>query len=122
MRRSGLAHIDAGRPITHAAAMTGTLILLILSGLVLFVWSSAREAAENARLHARQACQRQNVQLLDQTVALRHFRLRRDDEGRMRLMRTYEFAYSADGINRQVAQLAMLGRQLLWISEPERPT
>ena len=99
--------------------MTATLILLLLiAGFVLF-WSASRDAAEMARRHARDACHRQQVQLLDQSVALRRVRLRRADDGRMRLQRDYQFAYSARGDDRQLGELAMLGRELLWISEPQ---
>ena len=36
----------------------------------------------------------------------------------LRLLRTYEFAYSAQGDDRQYGQLALLGTQLLWTREP----
>lgn len=98
--------------------MTTTLILLLLIGAFVLFWSAARDAAESARRHARLACQRGGVQLLDQSVALRQLRMRRGDDGRMRLLRTYQFAYSARGDDRQLGELALLGRDLLWISEP----
>jgi hypothetical protein len=98
--------------------MTTTLILLLLIGAFVLFWSAARDAADVARAHARDACQRQHVQLLDQSVALQRFRLRRGDDGRMRFQRTYQFAYSSRGDNRQLGELALLGKDLQWISEP----
>jgi hypothetical protein len=100
-------------------AMTTTLILLLLIGGFVLFWSAARDAAELARLHARQACQRQQVQLLDQSVALKRVRLRRGEDGRVRFQRQYQFAYSVRGHDRQLGELALLGRELIWISEPE---
>ncbi|MCK7592563.1 DUF3301 domain-containing protein [Pseudomarimonas salicorniae] len=99
--------------------MTATLICLLLIGAFVLFWSAARDASEVARGHARAACQRQHVQLLDQSVALRRFRLRRNEEGRMRFERTYQFAYSAAGHDRQLGELSLLGKDLLWISEPQ---
>lgn len=100
-------------------AVTTTLILLILIGAFVLFWSASRDAAEIARAHARDACRRQQVQLLDQSVALRQLRMRRGEDGRMRLQRHYQFAYSARGDDRQHGELALLGRDLLWISEPQ---
>lgn len=99
--------------------MTTTLIILLLIGAFVLFWSAARDAAEHARIHARDACNRQQVQLLDQSVALRRVRLRRGEDGRMRFQRTYQFAFSAEGDDRQTGELALLGRELLWISEPQ---
>lgn len=98
--------------------MTATLFLLIAVAFMVIAWSAARGAAEVARRHAREICTRHEVQLLDQSVALRQLRLRRDDDGRMRVLRTYEFAYSANGDDRQHGELALLGTQLLWAREP----
>jgi hypothetical protein len=105
--------------MADAAAMTAALVLLIIVAVLLLAWSAARGAAEEARRHARDICSRHRVQLLDQSVALRQVRLRRGEDGRMRLQRTYEFAYSAHGDDRQLGRLALLGTQLLWTDEPE---
>ena len=51
--------------------------------------------------------------LLDDTVALANLRLQRDDDGRLRLRRTYDFEYSDTGDNRRAAQLALLGDEVL---------
>ncbi len=99
--------------------MTATLIILLLVGAFVLFWSAARGAADLARIHAREACRRQNVQLLDQSVALHRLRLRRGEDGRMRFQRTYQFAFSAHGDDRQTGELALLGQDLLWISEPQ---
>ena len=110
--------LAAAGAMLDPARMTATLIILILVAAFVMFWSAARGAAETARRHARDICERHQVQLLDQSVALRQIRLRRDDSGQMRLLRTYEFAYSAQGDDRQLGQLALLGTQLLWTREP----
>ena len=75
----------------------------------------ARDAALDA---ARRACESENVQLLDWTVAVKQLRLGRDDEGRRRLRRTYEFEFSDTGNNRIKGSLTLVGRQLLALSLP----
>ncbi|MEZ5485631.1 MAG: DUF3301 domain-containing protein [Lysobacteraceae bacterium] len=99
--------------------MTGTLIILLLFGLLVALWSSARDAHERARRLADQACRRSGVQLLDQTVSLDDIGLARDSNGRLRIRRRYRFDYSRRGSDRQRAALAMLGIELLWLQSPE---
>ncbi len=98
--------------------MTTPLILLILLGGGALLWSAARDAEAVARAAARGICERSGVQLLDQSVALRSVRLRRDDEGRMRLQRTYRFEYSSSGHDREFGEIALLGDRVLWSSGP----
>ena len=98
-------------------SMTTPLILLVLLGAAVLIWSAASVAAEIARAEAQLACQRAGVQLLDQTVMLRAIKLRRDEQGRLRLWRHYSFDYSIDGISRIRGDLALLAGRLQWISE-----
>lgn len=99
--------------------MTTPLILLLVLGAVVLSWSAASVAGELARAEAQLACQRAGVQLLDQTVMLRSLKLRRDDQGWLRLWRQYSFEYSVDGLSRVRGDLALLGGRLQWISEIE---
>ncbi|MCB1560711.1 MAG: DUF3301 domain-containing protein [Xanthomonadales bacterium] len=99
--------------------MTGTLIVLLLVGLLIALWSGARDAHERARQLAARACQRSGVQLLDQTVSLDHIGLGRSADGRLRISRRYRFDYSQRGSDRRRAALAMLGNELLWLQNPE---
>ncbi|MCM8612278.1 DUF3301 domain-containing protein [Accumulibacter sp.] len=84
--------------------------VLLLAGWLWFDGFQARAAAMRA---ARAACAADGLLLLDDTVALAHLRLQRDDDGRLRLRRTYDFEYSDTGDNRRVAQLALLGDEVL---------
>lgn len=98
--------------------MTITLILLLLLAAGSYLWSSSRDAAEVARIEVRNACQRAGVQFLDQSVALRGVRLQRDEHGRLRWLRRYQFDYSCIGHDRLSGAIAMLGNQVHWITEP----
>ncbi len=99
--------------------MTLTLIALLLIGALTLLWSASTVASEYARRAGRAACERAGVQLLDQTVMLTKMSLRRDSQGRLRILRRYSFDYSREGSDRARGTLALLGTELQWISQPE---
>ena len=85
-------------------------IVLIFAGL--FFWVDSLRARERALLAGRNACERYGVQLLDETVAFARLRLARNDEGQLRLKRTYTFEFSDTGDNRRHGAIVMLGSEL----------
>jgi len=88
------------------------LLLLVFGGLGWFWWDSLqkRELAVRA---ARLACERANVQFLDESVALRRMALRRDAMQRARLYREFAFEYSLQGDDRQPGRVYLLGARVL---------
>lgn len=70
----------------------------------------AREVAARA---ARKACRTFEAQLLDDTVALRSVRPRRDETGRMSLRRVYRFEFTRSGSERFAGYATLLGRRVL---------
>jgi len=72
-------------------------------------WIDSLRARERAVAAGRAACDRYGVQLLDDTVAFAQLRLARDDDGRLRLRRTYAFEFSDTGNNRRRGAIVMLG-------------
>ena len=60
------------------------LSALSLLGLLAWFWFDSLKARETGIAAARNACEREGVQLLDETVAGRSLRLARDEDGRMR--------------------------------------
>jgi hypothetical protein len=87
----------------------GAIILIVAGG---FFWIDSLRARERALAAGRGACERYDVQLLDETVQFARLRLARDDEGRLRLRRTYTFEFSDTGNNRRHGAIVMLGAQL----------
>ncbi len=85
-------------------------ILLILAGL--YFWIDSLRARERALAAGRRACERYGVQLLDETVQFARLRLARDEDGRLRLKRTYTFEFSDTGDNRRHGAIVMLGADL----------
>jgi len=85
-------------------------IVLIIAGILF--WVDSLRARERALSAGRSACARYGVQLLDETVQFARLRLARDDEGRLRLRRTYTFEFSDTGNNRRHGAIVMLGADL----------
>ncbi len=91
--------------------MTQLLPIFVLAALAWFWWDSGR-AREVAVRAALQACRRCGVQFLDQTVALRRLKIRRDPAGNLRLLRKYTFEFSRSGAERDKGYAIMIGRRL----------
>lgn len=96
-----------------------SLILLMIAGAAVFAWwSAARGAAEHAERVGRHACHAAGVQLLDQTVHATGLRLRRRDDGRLGVERSFRFEYSGDGVQRHVGRMVLRGDELVSFSGP----
>lgn len=89
-----------------------TLLLLFGIALLLWFWQQSLRARELAIHAAQELCKRQNLQLLDGTVALNGLRLQRALAGHIALQRTYQFEYSRDGDERQRGFVLLLGLRL----------
>jgi len=85
-------------------------ILLIVAGI--FLWLDSLRARERALKAGRAACERYELQFLDDTVSVTRVRLERDDEGQLRMARTYTFEFSDTGNNRRHGAIVMLGGEL----------
>jgi hypothetical protein len=88
----------------------GAALVLIAAGI--FLWLDSLRARERAVQAGRRACERYQLQFLDDTVSFTRVRLRRDEEGQLRIARTYTFEFSDTGNNRRHGAIVMLGGQL----------
>ena len=88
----------------------GAAIVLIAAGI--FLWLDSLRARERAVQVGRAACQRYALQFLDDTVSFTRIRLGRDQEGRLKIARTYTFEFSDTGNNRRHGAIVMLGGEL----------
>jgi hypothetical protein len=91
--------------------------MLELSAIALAVgamwfWFDSLRARERAVAAGRSACGRYGLQFLDETVAFVRLRPARDDDGRLRLRRTYVFEFSDTGDNRRQGVIVTLGSDL----------
>jgi len=85
-------------------------IVVILLGALL--WADSLRARERAVRAGREACKRYGLQFLDDTVSFARLRLARDDEGRLKLARTYTFEFTETGNTRRHGAIVMLGQDL----------
>lgn len=90
-------------------------ILIALAGLAWF-WGDSSRAHQSGLQAARRVCQEEGLQLLDETVATRSLRLRRNDEGRISFLRIYEFEFTDTGNNRRRGSVHVLGWRVIMVS------
>lgn len=85
------------------------LALLALIGAALLAWRHTMHARETAIAACRRACAEAEVQLLDDTVALRRLRPCRSRRGALALERVYLFEFSRDGRLRERGSVVLRG-------------
>jgi hypothetical protein len=89
---------------------------IALLAALAWLWYDSVHVREIGVRAARAACAADELQLLDDTVAIASLSLARDDEGRLRLRRAYGFDFSNNGNNRRRGSLVMLGEDVLVIN------
>jgi hypothetical protein len=85
-------------------------ILALVAGALL--WADSLRARERAVRAGRAACERYQLQFLDDTVSFARLRIARDDGGQLKLARTYTFEFSDTGNNRRQGAIVMMGGEL----------
>ncbi len=91
------------------------LLLVLIAGTlagVYKIWQLSLDAREAANRIAKDTCSRAVVQFLDGTVAFAGFRLGRQSCGKRRLLRTYTFDYTGDGVERAQGFVVLAGLRL----------
>ena len=85
---------------------------LLAIGAGLAFWIDSLRARERAVRAGRSACERYDLQFLDDTVSFARIRLARNEEGELRIARTYTFEFSDTGNTRRQGAIVMLGAEL----------
>jgi hypothetical protein len=88
------------------------LIVLAALALSAWLWFDSMRSRERALAAGRAACERERLQLLDETVECVSLRPGRDVDGRVRLRRVYQFEFSDTGDNRRGGRIVMLGGEV----------
>lgn len=96
------------------------LLVLVLAAGVWF-WLDGLKAREAGMRAARAACAAEGLQLLDDTVAASGIRARRDDDGRLRLARSFRFEFSDTGDNRRDGSVTVVGTEVTLLNLGLRP-
>src|SRR5690349_3959914 len=102
----------SSRTRPYNRSMWEALALLLLLVLGTLLWADSLKARERAVRAGRSACERYQLQFLDDTVAFARMRLARDDEGQLKIKRTYTFEFSDTGNNRRHGAIVMLGGEV----------
>jgi hypothetical protein len=92
--------------------VVGEVMLLAVATGAGWFWYDSMRARERAVALGRNACEREGLQFLDETVLCTRTRPARAADGRVRLRRVYRFEFSDDGVNRRAGELVLLGPAL----------
>jgi hypothetical protein len=95
------------------------VLILVFAAYAVYFFKGLR-IKELALQAARRSCEKDDVQLLDQTVSVQRMSLSRDAGGSWRVWRQYRFEYSADGAERQRGHVIMLGNRVQALVMAER--
>lgn len=93
--------------------------ILFLILLVIGFWFDTQRTHIIARAFCKRVCQELRLQLLDDTVALIHIRLKRNARGNLTFQRTYTFEVTEQGGNsRHTGTILMRGKVLEMVDLP----
>jgi hypothetical protein len=87
------------------------LALVALAALA-WLWYDSMRARERAVTAGQEACARDRLQFLDETVECTSIRLARSAAGRLQLRRVYRFEFSDDGSKRKAGSIVMLSAEV----------
>jgi hypothetical protein len=90
----------------------GTLVVMLVLGLLAWLWMDALRARERVLALCKDASQDLGVQLLDQTVAMVQMGLGRNEYGRIQIRRRYQFEFSTNGHDRLTGHAVLFGKRL----------
>ena len=92
--------------------MLGWLFFLTLLALVFIFWMRQQQAKLMTLKAVRRHCQQENLQLLDDTLALTGMRWR-NGPGGWKLHRDYHFEFSSTGDERYDGRVILAGRRII---------
>lgn len=90
-------------------------LLIVLLLLIGYYWSDSMKTRELTFYFVKNYCQQVDVQLLDEYVALTGLWLKKDEQGKIRIWRSYQFEFTSTGNERYNGIVIMLGRKKISI-------
>lgn len=91
--------------------MGDILVLMTIGALGLF-WMDGMQAREIAIAAAKNACRRDGMQFLDETVSIASLKLARNDHGALKIRRLFQFEFSDTGDNRLEGNVVIVGKRV----------
>jgi hypothetical protein len=97
------------------------LLLWALIATAAYLWWYGRGLKDAALKAAKRYCQKQQLQLLDESLVLDKLQMSRDERGHLCLQRRYRFEFSATGDERYQGTIALTGKRIIRIElQPHR--
>ena len=90
-----------------------TILFLIILCLIVWFWQDSLRHRENAIQQCKKTCKEMELQLLDQTVALRSISLKKDLNNTYSLIRRYNFEFSINGVDRYKGFIILDGNNIM---------
>ncbi len=87
------------------------LFWLFAMSLVGCYWWHSKGVKERALVIVRRHCDKLNLQLLDQSIALRGLWFKRGDDGKLHFWRSYTFDFSSQGDDRYQGRIVFIGQR-----------
>lgn len=94
------------------------LFWLALTASLCLLWWHNLKIREYATRQVRAYCHRQNIQFLDESVALKSLSPGRNQHGRLELQRCYQFSFTSTGEERYQGQVYLHGRRVVAFELP----
>lgn len=100
------------------------VLFLLTAFVAVHFWWKTMQARERAEKIAINACQRENMQLLDATVSLKKFSFEKDKINNRIFLRYFSFEFTDTGDERRSGIIAMRGatQHYIYMDLPDKPT
>lgn len=92
------------------------VIAFLLIAAVIYFWWHLQGIRQVALRAGRAHCKTENVQLLDETVALARVRLKRGHQGRLQWSSRFTFEFTTTGADRYKGFIDLIGQRVELIS------
>lgn len=100
--------------------LTDILIMMVFIPFCM-LWWNAQGVKQIALTATRLHCKKMDLQLLDDVVSLKGFWLKRNNQNRLQLWRSYNFEFTSTGDERYTGRIMLLGLRVENIElEPHR--
>lgn len=101
------------------------VLYLLIAFIILRQWWKTYQARELAEKMAKRICQKENVQLLDGTVAFNKINIKKNSWLDIQLIRFFKFEFTINGVDRRTGIIALnqyQKQEYVFLDLPESPT
>lgn len=100
------------------------IIYLLIAFLIIRFWWLTFKARELAEQLVKRICTAEDIQLLDGTVALSKFGIKKSKPFQLKLIRYFKFEFSTNSVDRRQGLIALHQnhQEYIFMDLPEKPT